>query len=156
MADRSIVVRLQAVVTGFKDQMTQAGKAAGDLADRVEKSQASLDKVGGMATKAGLLVGVGLGVAAKAAIDWESAWAGVTKTVDGSASELATLEGQLRGMAKTLPASHSEIAAVAEAAGQLGIKTKDVASFTKVMIDLGETTNLTADEAATSLAQLIT
>ena len=155
MADRSIVVRLQAVVTGFKDQMAQAGKAAGDLADKVEKSQASLDKVGGMATKAGLLVGVGLGAAAKAAIDWESAWAGVTKTVDGSSTELATLEGQLRGMAKTLPASHSEIAAVAEAAGQLGIKTKDVASFTKVMIDLGETTNLTADEAATSLAQLM-
>lgn len=155
MADRSIVVRLQAVVSGFKEQMGQAGKAAGDLADKVEASQQSLNRVGGVATKAGLLIGVGLGLAAKAAIDWESAWAGVTKTVDGSASELATLEGQLRGMAKTLPATHSEIAAVAEAAGQLGVKTKDVASFTKVMIDLGETTNLTADEAATSLAQLM-
>lgn len=98
---------------------------------------------------------VGLGLTAKAAIDWESAWAGVTKTVDGTPEELDQLEGSLRQLARTLPATHEEIAAVAEAAGQLGVKREDVASFTKTMIDLGETTNLSADQAATSLAQFI-
>jgi len=99
-------------------------------------------------------VAVGLGLTAKAAMDWESAWAGVTKTVDGSPEQMAALEQQLRNLARTLPATHEEIAGVAEAAGQLGVRRQDVAAFTKTMIDLGETTNLSADEAATSLAQL--
>lgn len=102
----------------------------------------------------GTAAAVGLGLAAKSAADWESAWAGVTKTVDGSAEEMAQLETQLRHLATTLPASHEEIAAVAEAAGQLGVKRQDIASFTKTMIDLGVSTNLTAEDAATALAKL--
>ena len=53
-----------------------------------------------------------------------------------------------------MPTSANEIAAVAEAAGQLGIKTPDVAEFTKVMVMLGDTTNMSATEAATQLARL--
>src|SRR5690606_32494490 len=53
-----------------------------------------------------------------------------------------------------LPASHEQIAAVAEAAGQLGIAREDVAEFTKTAIALGETTNLSAEEAATAIARL--
>lgn len=95
----------------------------------------------------------GFALAGKAAMDWESAFAGVRKTVDGSDKEIAALEGELRNLARTLPATHDEIAGVAEAAGQLGIKRQDIAEFTKVMIDLGNTTNLTAEEAATDLAK---
>lgn len=88
-------------------------------------------------------------------MDWESAWAGVTKTVDGTAEEMASLEKGLRGLAKVLPASHTEIAAVAEAAGQLGVETKNVQGFTRTMIDLGETTNLSANDAATQLSRFM-
>lgn len=155
MTDRNVVVRLRAEIADFKGKFEQAGRAAKDLASRVEGAQASVDRIGSASTRGGVALAAGLGFAAKAAIDWESAWAGVTKTVDGSETQLAALEGQLRQMARTLPASHTEIAAVAEAAGQLGVQTDNVAAFTKVMIDLGETTNLTADEAATSLAQFM-
>ncbi|WP_461164937.1 phage tail tape measure protein [Arthrobacter sp. R4-81] len=96
----------------------------------------------------------GLALAGKAAMDWESAWAGVTKTVDGTPAQMDELEASLRGLAKTLPSTHEEIAGVAEAAGQLGVKREDVIGFTKTMVDLGETTNLTAEEAATSIAQI--
>ncbi|MGN8245233.1 phage tail tape measure protein [Cellulomonas soli] len=123
----------------------------------VEANRAQADAMESFGRKtlvASATIAVGLGLSAKSAIDWESAWAGVTKTVDGSPEQMAALEESLRGLATTLPATHEEIAAVAEAAGQLGVKRQDVTQFTKTMIDLGETTNLSADEAATSLAQL--
>lgn len=64
------------------------------------------------------------------------------------------LEKGIRDMSKTLPASAAQISEVAENAGQLGIKTENVLSFTRTMIDLGESTNMSADEAATALARL--
>nr|WP_237727994.1 phage tail tape measure protein [Cellulomonas sp. APG4] len=112
-----------------------------------------MESTGRSILKISAAVAIGLGLATKSAIDWEAAWAGVRKTVDGSPEEMAQLETELRGLAKTLPATHEEIAGVAEAAGQLGVKRKDVADFTRTMINMGETTNLTADEAATSIAQ---
>jgi TP901 family phage tail tape measure protein len=122
------------------------------LDDRTAKA---LEKVGRGMLAFGAATLAGLGLATKAAIDWESAWAGVVKTVDGSEAELQQLESDLRDLATTLPATHQEIAAVAEVAGQLGISVNDVAAFTEVMINLGETTNLSATEAATALAQLM-
>jgi TP901 family phage tail tape measure protein len=47
-----------------------------------------------------------------------------------------------------------EVYGIGEAAGQLGIETESIAGFAKVMADLGATTNLSAREAATSLARL--
>lgn len=104
---------------------------------------------------AGTAIGVGLGLAAKAAIDWESAWTGVVKVVDGSPEQLAALEMELRNMATTLPQSQAEIAGVAAAAGQLGVATEDVAGFTRVMVDLGVATNLTSEDAAFALSRLM-
>lgn len=148
MAERSIILRLRAEVADFQRRMREAGKSTADVKDAADKAGQALTAFGA--------VGVGaLGLSAKAAIEWESAWAGVTKTVDGSKAEMAELEGGLRSLARTLPSTHGEIAAVAEAAGQLGVKRADIVGFTKTMIDLGETTNLSADEAATSIAQLM-
>lgn len=102
----------------------------------------------------GAAVATGFGLATRAAMSWQSDWTGVTKTVDGSAKQLGALESGLRRLAsKELPATHTEIAAVAEAAGQLGIKTGNVLQFTKTMINMGEATNLSAEDAATSLAR---
>jgi len=98
-------------------------------------------------------IAVGLGISAKAAMDWESAFAGVRKVVDGSPEEISQLESELRGLARTLPAAHEEIAGVAEVAGQLGVRRQDIAAFTRTAIAMGETTNMAADEAATSMAQ---
>jgi TP901 family phage tail tape measure protein len=93
-------------------------------------------------------------VAAKAAIDFESAFAGVRKTVEATEDEFAALAEGIREMAKEIPAAATEIAGVAEAAGQLGIANDYILSFTRTMIDLGESTNMSAEEAATALARL--
>jgi TP901 family phage tail tape measure protein len=146
----------------LETQLRQADLAAASLdkqlADEANKAAAqrarSMEQLGRGLAAFGLATAAGLGLAAKAAIDWESAWAGVTKTVDGSPEQMAALESELRDLAMTLPAAHAEIAGVAEAAGQLGVERGAVAAFTKTMIDLSETTNLTADAAATAIAQL--
>ncbi|WP_337970018.1 phage tail tape measure protein [Virgibacillus salexigens] len=89
----------------------------------------------------------------KAASDFESAFAGVEKTVDGTEQQMQGLRESIRDMAKEIPASTTEIAAVAEAAGQLGIKTESIEEFTRTMINLGEATNMTSDQAATEFAR---
>lgn len=115
---------------------------------------AAMETVGRRTLAVSAAIAIGLGIAAKAAMDWESAWAGVRKVVEGSDAQLGVLESQLRGLAKVLPATHEEIALVAETAGQLGVAREDIADFTRTAINMGETTNLAADEAATSMAQL--
>lgn len=90
----------------------------------------------------------------KSASDFESAFAGVRKTVDASESEFKAMEKSIRDMAKSIPASTTEIAGVAEAAGQLGIKKENIMGFTRTMIDLGVATNMTSEQAATDLARL--
>lgn len=122
----------------------------------------SLEKVGRSISKLGRGLTAGLTVpivaigatSIKAASDFESAFAGVRKTVDASEEDLGKLERGIRDMAKEIPATTTEIAAVAEAAGQLGVATPDILKFTRTMIDLGETTNLTAEEAAESFARI--
>ena len=56
-------------------------------------------------------------------------------------------------LSKTTSSSATDISAVAEAAGQLGIKTPNVMKFTETMVKLGDTTNLSATEAASALAK---
>lgn len=94
------------------------------------------------------------GAATKAAIDFEDAFAGVEKTVDGTAKQMAGLRTGILNLSKVMPTSAGEIAKVAEAAGQLGIQTDSILDFSKVMVMLGDTTNLSADVAATSLARI--
>lgn len=95
-----------------------------------------------------------LALATREAIKWESAWAGVVKVLDGSPEQMAAVQGELRDLASTLPFAHEEIANVAAAAGQLGVGIEDVSEFTKVMLDLGVATNLTAEEAAFALSRM--
>ena len=94
------------------------------------------------------------GLALKASIDFESAFAGVRKTVDATEEEFAALRQGIRDMAKEMPASVAEISKVAEAAGALGIAKSYILDFSRIMIDMGETTDLTADESAMAMARI--
>lgn len=91
--------------------------------------------------------------AAKAAIEYEDAFAGVKKTVDGTAEQMHALSDEILDISTRLPVSANEIAGVAEAAGQLGIAVDDIGSFTEVMVGLGISTNISAEDAATALAK---
>lgn len=158
MAERVVRVRLAAQVSDYEKGMLDAARATktvGTEAEKLEQKKQAFERLGQGLVLTGSALTAVTALSVKAALDWESAWAGVTKTVDGSDEQMAELEEGLRSLAQTLPATHQEIAAVAEAAGQLGVAREDVVGFTKTMIDLSETTNLSADEAATSIAQLM-
>ena len=91
---------------------------------------------------------------AKASIEYESAFAGVKKTVDGTAEELEALSGGLRNMSLEIPIAATELAGIADTAGQLGQATENILDFTEVVAALSVTTNLSAEEAAISLARI--
>lgn len=99
------------------------------------------------------LVGLGT-LATKTAVDFESAFTGVRKTVDATEEQFAELQKGFESLSTTIPLTFENISKVGEAAGQLGIETENIHAFTKTMSDLGVTTNLSADEAATALARL--
>lgn len=87
-------------------------------------------------------------------IQFESAFAGVEKTVDATDAEIQQFRSGIRDMAKEIPQTAAEISSVAEAAGQLGIQNEYILGFSRTMSDLGVATNMSATEAATSLARL--
>lgn len=121
----------------------------------LEKLGKGMQVIGATLTAAVTVPLVALGtVSTKAFIGFESAFAGVRKTVNATEEQFEALEKGIRSMAKEIPATAIEIAEVAEAAGQLGIKTDAVLEFTKTMTNLGVATDLTAQQAAMSLAQL--
>lgn len=99
----------------------------------------------------------GLGTAAvKASVDFESAFTGVRKTVDATEEEFAALSEGIKEMSSQMPQSASEIAGVMEVAGQLGVRgTDNLLQFTKTMVMLGDATNLSSEEAATSIARVM-
>lgn len=134
---------------------TQAGNFLTPLGKNMKKVGDEMASVGKSLT-IGLTTPImtGAGYAVKAAVQYESAFAGVKKTVDETATtSYEKLSNSIRQMSKELPASAAEIANVAEVAGQLGIKADNITDFTKVMIDLGESTNMSATVAAESLAK---
>lgn len=91
---------------------------------------------------------------AQASMDFESAMTGVAKTTDLADDELSTMSDAIKEMSTEIPATTEELAAIAESAGQLGIHKESLLDFTEIMAMLGTSTNMTADEAATSLSRL--
>lgn len=134
---------------------TQVGDSLHSFGSKMQGIGKNMQSVGSTLTK-GLTVPLlaGAGVAVKAAIDYESAFAGVKKTVDGTPQQFAQLSTSIREMAKEMPSSAVEIAHVAEAAGQLGVPIGAIKDFSKTMINLGVSTNLSSEEAASSIAKI--
>ena len=144
MADGSLIFDTKVDDSGFKKGLNRL-KSIGSTA---------LKAVGKAAVAVGTAVSTLGGYALKASIDFESAFAGVRKTVDATEEEFKMLEKGIRDMSKRMPQTASEIAQVAEAAGQLGIETENILGFTETMIMLGDATNMTSEQAATALARL--
>lgn len=96
--------------------------------------------------------------AIQAGINFEEAFAGVGKTVEGvmtSTGQLTAVGEQVRNefrqMALDVPIATDELAKLGETVGQLGVSAEDVAGVTKLVAELGATTEISAEDAATGL-----
>ena len=139
----------------FFGKMENLGKNLVKSGDNIQQFGKKVSDFGGTLTKgisAPLIASAGF--ALKAAIDYETAFAGVKKTVDGTPQQFDKLSASIREMAKEMPPSAVEIANVAEAAGQLGVPIGAIKDFSKTMINLGVSTNLSSEEAASSIAKI--
>lgn len=96
-----------------------------------------------------------LGLSAKTAIDFEDAFVGVQKTVEGTDAELEKIRKDIMLLSNKIPIATTELFELAEEAGQLGIATKDITNFTETMAKLGSATNLSATEAGESIATFV-
>lgn len=144
---------LKSLENQYKEFGSVAGQQMKLVGEHVKGLGEKVSKLGEKFTKFSAASAAALGGIAKAAIDFESAWTGVTKTVDGTDEELAQVREGILKLASATGTSSSEIAGVAEAAGQLGVGVKDVTEFTETMVRLGDSTNLAAGDAATAIAQ---
>lgn len=140
----------------FANRINKFGDGLIKSGDKIKTFGDNVSSLGGkLTTGLTLPLVASVGLVTKAASDYESAFAGVKKTVDETATvSYKNLSDGIRQMAKELPASAVEIANVAEVAGQLGIKAEDILTFSRTMIDMGESTNLSAEEAATAIAKI--
>jgi len=157
MASRSIEIIISArdKFTGTANKvigsLNRMDAAAGRVGKGVGQMGMGLARVGLIGATA---AATGLAAVAKKTIDWESALAGVNKTMDLTPGELQAIGTDIRKLATEIPLSANALAGLVEQAGALGIKKQDVLAFAKATATIGVTTNVAADQAASSLGIL--
>lgn len=138
---------------GFGRDLGQAEAAFRDSARRMA---VSMEAAGRTMVASGLAITAAFGATIKVASDFESAFAGVRKTVDASEEEFKALSDGISRMSEEIPVGRNELAGIMEVAGQLGVTGVDnLLAFTRTAADLGATTNLSSEEASTALARFI-
>jgi len=156
MADRTLSVK---IIGDERDLLRAFGRSS----RATTQFEAQMSGVSRSVRNVFAAAGVALGATAiiqafrstiSAAIDFESSFAGVRKTVDATEPQLQALATGFRDLSREIPVSVQELNRIGEAAGQLGIQRTAILDFTETVAALGVTTNLAADQAADALARI--
>ena len=144
------LAQIQTTINAIDSDFVKLDKGFDGIVRTGEKCFSAIASAAGVASVA---VAAATAASVYEGSQFESAFAGVKKTVDATAEEYAALRQNILDMTREIPSSASDIAGVMEIAGQLGIATESLTEFTETMINLGVSTNLSAEEAATNLAK---
>ena len=139
----------------LSDKAKEVGENIQKLGDKVNKAGEEISKVGQNITNTFLPIASAGVLATQQAISFESAWAGVLKTVNADDTTLQTLQDGLVAISERAPVSANELFGLAEIAGQLGVEVPDIEKFVETISMLGVSTNISAEEGAQSLAQFL-
>lgn len=140
-------------LAGMSNEFISTNENLLRLYDTLGKVSSKADQFANTVKPLSMLSFVGIAAATKTAIEFEDAWTGVTKTVNGTPQQLTKIDDGLKNLAQTTSSTYQDIAHYAELAGQMGIPTDSIVGFTKTITELGDTTNLVGEEAAQSIAK---
>lgn len=152
--------------SGFASGAQRVNSSLGEMGFRTSAATMNLGGLGTMigslanpmtlAAGAAMALGAALTGSVQAAAAWQSSMSGVSKTTGLTGQDLSVLSKELLEMSTRMPAAASEIANVAQVAGSLGIAAQDIASFTEVAIQMGVGFEMSAEQAATAGAKILT
>lgn len=154
----------------MKDEMSKVIKTVNcNLKDMkkhqemVEEANNSLSKTIKSNSKAMLKAGAAMTTifgaiaftAVKDATSFESAFAGVVKTVDATTEELSEFRTELLEMSTRIPKTVEDLAKIAEIGGQLNVGIKDMKKFTETVAMLTDSTDISLEEGTLQIAQFM-
>jgi TP901 family phage tail tape measure protein len=167
LSNSAIVGLLRAILVAdtaqFEQGMARASKSSDQFVKDWKGIGRQMSDVGKTLTASITLPLVAVGAAVtKVAMDFESSFANVAKTVDGvsdSAGKLTTkgreLANTMRQIAKEIPATTTELNAIAALGGQMGVPIDQLEHFTRNVAALGVAVDgISTEEAAAGLAQI--
>ena len=132
---------------------------AGNFAVKTQKINEfgeALNNVSESATKyIALPIAAATAASIKSFTDYETAFTGVRKTVDGTDAELQAVSDGIESMALRVPVASTELAGIAQMGGQLGVPTQNLLDFTEAYAALQVATNLQGEEGAATLARFM-
>lgn len=146
--------RVNFIITATNNASAKIRQVRGDLQGMVDKGKFTKTELG-LATAA---IGAGFLKMAKASLDssisFQSAFAGIRKTVDTTEKGYEKLRKGTLNLARTMPVSPEQLARIGELGGQLGVAEKDITKFQSVIAKVAVTTNLTEEAASTAFARI--
>lgn len=158
---------LRVLFSGNSAEWEAAAKRASGTAQALSKDLGQIGRqataIGGALTKTLTFPLLALGAGSvKAAMDFESSFANVAKTVDGVSDKTGkltetgeALAKTFRQMAKEIPATTDELTKIAALGGQMGVPIEQLEAFTRNVAALGVAVDgISTEEAAAGLAQI--
>ena len=140
-------------LAGMSNSFISTNETLLRLYDTLGKVSSKAEQFANTVKPLSMLSFAGIAAATKTAIEFEDAWTGVTKTVNGTPQQFEKINAGLKNLAQNTSSTYQDIAHYAELAGQMGIPTDSIVGFTKTITELGDTTNLVGEEAAQSIAK---
>ncbi len=151
----SLIVRIDADTRKLQTGLKQAEGRVQQSSKRMQAFTRTVDNTIRTVNLLGTVFFVTAGLLVKSASDFETAFAGVRKTVDATEDEFFQLSEGIIEMSKRIPVATTELARIQELAGQLGVSgVANLTKFTEVIADIAVTTNLTSEAAATDFARI--
>ena len=153
--NQSLQVTYELVQTKVQDKAAaQTEKSMKKLASKATIANASIAAATGAAVGAIAALGGAMFLTVGAASKFEDSFAGIRKTVDASEGDFNRLGAQIRQLAQDIPVAVTQLNAIGELGGQLGVDVENLEEFIEVIAQIGVATRLSTESAALSLARM--